>query len=155
MRSSQLNRDQKKMGMVGTTRRFWLLAPPKPLIELSPLSRKKTNPPSNCASWASLHLALFRSVTPLMTYSSNFEDQTHARLRFSDGAPGRTRTNTSVRKPDFEGRWTAYPINHSSAAQRGNRMAEPMAARRGRSILSSPSEPRRPTRIKSTHDRRG
>src|SRR5258708_5674292 len=53
MCSSQLNRDQKKMGMVGTTRRFWLLAPPKPLIELSTLSRKKTNPPSNCASWAS------------------------------------------------------------------------------------------------------
>src|SRR5476649_477929 len=26
----------------------------------------------------------------------------HARLRLSDGAPGRNRTNTSVRKPDFE-----------------------------------------------------
>ena len=28
-------------------------------------------------------------------------------LAQKSGAPGRTRTNTSVRKPDFEGRWTA------------------------------------------------
>jgi hypothetical protein len=37
-----------------------------------------------------------------LKYSLNFEDKRPASVHCSAGAPGRTRTNTSVRKPDFE-----------------------------------------------------
>src|SRR5258708_6070058 len=85
MRSSQLNRDQKKMGMVGTTRRFWLLAPPKPLIELSPLSRKKTNPPSNCASWARAPSARLESANrKVALYNIRILGQPGLRQPFDD-----------------------------------------------------------------------
>jgi hypothetical protein len=46
-----------------------------------------------------------------MTYSPIFEDQTSTRLHFKRGAPGRTRTNTSVRKPDFETGYTTHAQN--------------------------------------------
>src|SRR5262245_10521446 len=45
MRSSQLNRVQKKMGMVGTTRHFRPHSPPNPLILLTLPARKKKNRP--------------------------------------------------------------------------------------------------------------
>jgi hypothetical protein len=69
--------------------------------------RELTSPPIGAGSpLRAQHLICTQHYSALsrrsLTYSSNFENQTLAHLHYRDGAPGRTRTNTSVRKPDFE-----------------------------------------------------
>ena len=49
--------------------------------------------------------------------------KTLARLHFSDGAPGRTRTNTSVRKPDFE---SGASTNSATGARSGAAQIKPI-----------------------------
>src|SRR6516162_8267717 len=53
MRSSQPNPHSKKMGMVGTTRRFPRRTPCNLLISLGSTRPKLANRPSNCATWVS------------------------------------------------------------------------------------------------------
>ena len=59
----------------------------------------------------------------MVTNARREHPKTQAELHYRDGAPGRTRTNTSVRKPDFE---SGASTNSATGARSGAARIKPM-----------------------------